>query len=173
MVINRIYKIKIFLHLVFITLFVSCSSDDSPIDGPMNIYGTWNVVSFIANEPLFDVNEDGINTTQLLDELPCRYSELVLNADSTFYQENNTWSYNDDSDSYECTGQNEISSISGTWSVNSNFSLLSLTIEGNIAFLEIDFDGATLQFNSSEVFLDKNAQGEKKNIYGRAFYKRN
>lgn len=142
-------------------------------DKSINIYGTWNATSFIANEPLFDINNDGINSTELLDELPCRYSELVLNTDFTFYQENNTWSYNQNLDSYGCIDQSEVSLISGTWSVNSNFSLLSLTIEGNTAFLEIDFDDETLQFNSSEIFLNKNSLGEPKNIYGKVFYQRN
>ncbi|MDO5980989.1 hypothetical protein [Flavivirga spongiicola] len=164
-------------NLLFLTLIssflISCSSDNDPIEEPLSIFGIWNSTSFIANEPLFDVNEDGVNSSELLDELPCRYSKLILNTDFTFYQENNTWFYNKDTQTYGCSTQDNISSVNGTWTVNSNYTLLSLEIDGNISFLKIELDSEVLQFNSSEIFINKNAQGEAKNIYGRAFYKRN
>lgn len=160
---------KMFLPLaLIIILFNSCSSDDADsLDNFMDITGTWDSTSFISNEPLFDVNEDGINSLELLDELPCRYSKLVLNEDLSFYQENNSWNYNENSNEYNCSSEDDISNVNGTWTINSDFTLLSLNINDNIAFLEIEFDGDTMKFNSSESFLDRNAQGELNNIYGK------
>ncbi len=157
--------------LTITLLFNACSSDDS-LQQFLDITGTWNSISFIANEPLFDINEDGLNSLELLDELPCRYSKLVLNEDLTFYQENNSWYYNESSKTYECSSENDISKVNGTWKVNSEFTLLSLTINGHTAFLEIEFDGKSLKFNSSEVFINKNAAGEVKNIYGKVLFKK-
>ncbi len=164
---------KAFLPFALTTMlmFNACSSDDS-LEQFLDITGTWNSKSFIANEPLFDANGDGVNSLELLDELPCRYSKFVLNEDLTFYQENNSWDYNESSNTYECSTGNAISKVIGTWTVNSEFSLLSLTIDGNTAFLEIDFDGETLKFDSSEVFINKNADGILKNIYGMVVFKK-
>lgn len=164
-------KKKIIPFVLTAMILTACSTDDVIIiEEPMNIYGTWNSISFIANEPLFDINGDGINSLELLVELPCRYSKLVLNEDLTFYQENNTWSYNESTNAYECSSGDSISSTNGTYKVNSNFSLLSFEIGGHIAFLEIEFDGEILKFNSSEVFINKNAEGEHKNISGKVIF---
>ena len=152
-------------------MFNSCSSDDS-LEQFLDITGTWNSKSFIANEPLYDANGDGVNSLELLDELPCRYSKFVLNEDLTFYQENNSSLYNESSNAYECSTGDAISKVNGTWTVNSDFSLLSLTIGEHTAFLEIDFDGETLKFNSSEVFINKNADGVVKNIYGKVIFQK-
>ncbi len=167
-------KATILLAVLVMLFLVSCSSsdDDTIINPTLNIYGTWNSISFVANEPLFDINNDGVTSLELLDELPCRYSKLVLNEDLTFYQESNTWNYNEGTNDYGCTS-GDISPVTGTWKVNSNFSLLSLDIDGNTAFLEIEFDGDTLRFNSSEVFIDRNSQGELQNIYGKVIYRKN
>ena len=151
---------------LIVVLFNSCSSDDDSLDQFIDVTGTWDSISFIANEPLFDINGDGVNSLELLDELPCRYSKLVLNEDLTFYQENNSWDYNQNSNEYECSSENDISNVNGTWTVNSDFSLLSLNINDNTAFLEIEFDGDTLKFIANESFLDRNAQGELNTIYG-------
>jgi hypothetical protein len=50
--------------------------------------------------------------------------------------------------------------------------MLSLEIDGHTAFVEVEFDGETLKFNSSEVFLNKNAFGELKEIRGAVVFKR-
>ena len=118
-------KINTLLFALLTLLFFSCSSDKDIIEEPKSIFGTWNSISFIANEPLFDINGDGVNSLELLDELPCRYSKLVLNEDFTFSQENNSWSYDDATNSYSCTTLNDVIPITGTWNVNSNFSLFN------------------------------------------------
>ena len=160
-------------YLCFLALIlVSCSSNELDESISMNISGTWNSISFIANEPLFDVNNNGINSKELLEELPCRYSILKLNNDQTFYQENNTYKFDEITNSYSCTSGNDITSTSGKWSVNSDNTMLSLEIDGNTAFLEVEFDGETLKFNSSESFLNKNALEELKEIKGSVTYKR-
>lgn len=168
-------KMKVvWVQTVSILFLASCSSDDAVKTIPSDsLIGTWETSNFIANEPLFDVNNDGINSTELLDELPCRYSIFKLNEDKTFYQENNSWQFNQSSNSYSCTSGDDISKVTGKWSVNSNKTMLILEIGEHTAFLEIEFDGEILAFNSSEILINKDALGENKNIYGRAFYKRN
>ena len=166
---------KIFIKPLFIfvvLIFLSCSNNEFDKDASIDITGKWNSVSFIANEPLFDVNKDGLNSTNLLDELPCRYSTFILNSDKTFSQENNTWQFNQSTNFYTCTSGNDITKVNGTWKVNSNNTMLSLEINGNTAFLTIEFDGKTLKFNSSESFINKNASGELKNIYGSVLYRK-
>ena len=74
------------LFILVIFIFLSCSNNESDEDLSKDITATWNSVSFIANEPLFDVNNDGINSTSLLDELPCRYSIFILNSDKPKYK---------------------------------------------------------------------------------------
>lgn len=160
-----------FISTLIVMLLFSCLSDDSiSVDNSKDITGTWNSISFLANEPLYDVNNDGINSLELLDELPCRYSIFILNEDQTFYQENNTWQFNSITNTYSCTNSNQLHKITGTWSVNSEFTLLSLEINGNISFLNIEFDGDKLKFNSSESFLNKNVLGDIKKIYGKVIY---
>lgn len=165
-------KTILFFALTTMLLFNACSSDDNSLEQFLDITGTWNSTKFIATEPLYDANGDGINSLELLDELPCRYSKFVLNQDLTFYQENNSWIYNESSNTYECSTGNDISKVNGTWKVNSEFTLLSLTIGEHTAFLEIEFDGETLKFDSSEVFINKDAEGVLKNIYGKVIFKK-
>lgn len=168
---KKITIIKSILVL-FVLVIASCSNNDVEETFSQDISGIWSSFSFIANEPLFDVNNDGVNSIDLLNELPCRYSALELNSDKTFYQENNTWKFDFTTNSYGCTSGSEITKVNGTWKVNSNNTMLSLEVDGNTAFLEVEFDGETLKFNSSEILLNKNANCEIKNIRGSVSYKR-
>ena len=86
----------------------------------------------------------------------------------------NTWAfkYNQSTNTYNCTFGDEITKVNGTWKVNSENTMLSLEINGNTVFLHVEFDGEFLKFNSSEVFLNKNANGELKNIRGSVSYTR-
>mgnify|MGYP005993523433 FL=1 len=153
-------------------ILTSCSNNVEEEGFAQDISGVWKSINFIASEPLFDVNNDGVNSIDLLNELPCRYSTLELNSDKTFNQENNTWKFDSTTNSYGCTSGSEITKVIGTWKVNSDNTMLSLKVDGNTAFLEIEFDGETLKFNSSEILLNKNAAGEVKNIRGSVSYKR-
>jgi len=164
--------IKKLLLLSIALILTSCSNEDEEETFSQDIAGTWNSISFIANEALFDVNNDGVNSKDVLDELPCRYSTFILNEDKTFYQENNSWKFNPNTNNYDCTSENEISKVSGTWKVNAENTMLSLDINGNTAFLYIEFNGEFLKFNSSESLLNRNANGEIKDIRGSVLYKR-
>lgn len=166
---NILKKYTLFTLVIILS---SCSKNELDEAISTDISGTWNSISFLANEPLFDVNNDGTNSKELLNELPCRYSIFKLNDDQTFYQENNTYKFNENTNSYSCTSGNELTIVRGKWRVNSNNTMLSLEINGHRAFLEIEFDGEILKFNSSEVFLNKNALGELKKIRGLITYKR-
>ena len=52
------------------------------------------------------------------------------------------------------------------------FPFLTIIIDGNIAFLPIEFDGETLMFNSSESFIDRDIQGELQSIYGKIIFQK-
>ena len=158
--------------IIAVLFFAACSKREVVEAFSQDITGTWNLISTTANEPLFDVNNDDINSTNLLDELPCRYSIFKLNSDKTFYQENNTYKFNENTNSYSCTSGDEITRVNGTWKINTENTMLSLEINGNTAFLHIEFDGEFLKFNSSEVFLNKSALGVLKNIRGSVYYTR-
>lgn len=164
--------IKKVVLVIAVFIISACSKEEVEEVFSQDISGTWNAISFTANEPLFDVNNDGINATNLLDELPCRYSIFKLNSDKTFYQENNAYTYNQSTNTYSCTSGDALSIVRGTWKMNTDNTMLSLEINGNTAFLYIEFDGEFLKFNSSEVFLNKNANGELKNIRGSVSFTR-
>ncbi|WP_299526627.1 hypothetical protein [uncultured Lutibacter sp.] len=166
-------KNNILYLIVAVISFSSCNNTNDVPEQPKTIAGTWNAISFISNQPLYDMNSNGINSTELLEELPCRYSTLILRSDLSFYQENNTFSYDEQLEAYSCTTTEDISFVSGTWKVNQDFTLLSLEVNGNTAFLEIEFDGELLKFESSEKFVDRNQQGEFENMYGKVILKRN
>ena len=118
--------IKKVVFIIAVFIIAACSKEEVEEVFSQDISGTWNAISFTANEPLFDVNNDGINATNLLDELPCRYSIFKLNSDKTFYQENNAYKYNQSTNTYSCTSGDELSIVRGTWKMNTDNTMLSL-----------------------------------------------
>jgi len=161
------------IKLVTITiLLASCSMSDTTSLESNSIVGEWNSTSFLADIPMYDINGDGINSKELLDELSCRYSKLVLNEDLTFSQETNYWKQDEDN-IYACNTADEIITYNGTWKINTTNTLLSLEVDGNVLFLRIQFDGETLSHRSGMAFFNLNAAGEKENIAGKISYNRN
>ncbi|MFD2585595.1 hypothetical protein ACFSQJ_01560 [Croceitalea marina] len=75
-------KKNVFLFLCLISLF-SCNLDDG-VDGitPPNFaaVGLWDLSEVVMNPPQ-DLNDDGISSTNLLDELDCLTGELLIDGD--------------------------------------------------------------------------------------------
>ncbi|WP_299668504.1 lipoprotein [uncultured Polaribacter sp.] len=166
-------KINFIITIVTLLILSSCSSnDETEPENNLSIIGEWNSKSFIADEPLFDMNKDGINSTEFLEELPCRYSKFVFNTDKTFYQENNFWD-SDSNGNYICLTGSDLSTTSGTYEVNSGFSILTLKVGTNSVNIEIEFDGNTFSHRSTSEFFNLDANGNNKEIYGEIFYERN
>ncbi len=72
--------------LVFLSLCVlSCSSDDdSNNDATPTIVGTWIISEFNLENDSFDLNEDGVESNDLIIETGCYQGEkIVFNADGT------------------------------------------------------------------------------------------
>ena len=166
-------KINLIITLVTLLILSSCSSnDETETENNLSIIGEWTSKSFIADEPLFDMNKDGINSTEFLNELPCKYSILKFNEDNTFYQENNWWTI-DNNQEYTCSSGVDLTKINGTYEINSDFSILTLKSGTNSINIEIEFDGEILSHRSSSEFFNLDANGNNKEIYGGIFYERN
>lgn len=74
-----------FISFVFLCFVTACSSDD---EGPnmadaSAIIGTWNLTEVNINIAQ-DVDQDGIFSTNLVDELPCLTGVLNINANGTW-----------------------------------------------------------------------------------------
>lgn len=69
--------LNIFLAALFITGFTSCSNDDSASEDTSELAGEYTIVSMTSNIPV-DLNNDGIASTNLMDEL----GEALANADT-------------------------------------------------------------------------------------------
>lgn len=71
------------LFLITLTLFIfSCSSDDGGTE-EVSIVGTWTATSFVTSRS-FDLNGDGQESNDLIEELDCYMSVLTFRADGTF-----------------------------------------------------------------------------------------
>lgn len=62
--------------------FFSCSSDDE-VTEEVSIVGTWTATSFITSTS-FDLNGDGQESNDIIQELDCYMSVLTFRADETF-----------------------------------------------------------------------------------------
>lgn len=72
----------IFFILLLPLIFSSCSSDDGAVQ-EVSILGTWTATSFITSTS-FDLNGDGQESNDIIQELDCYMSVLTFRADGTF-----------------------------------------------------------------------------------------
>jgi purine-nucleoside phosphorylase len=75
---------KKILLLIFISLvaLTSCSSGEEIND--LSIHGSWKLSSYIIERP-FDINKDGVENLNLLNEIDCVANEtLIFDKDGTF-----------------------------------------------------------------------------------------
>jgi len=78
-------KLKLFLF-AFLFVFLSCSSDDETTSNEVSLVGTWELSSAKGSLSL-DLNQDGLTSNSLLDELPCYKHTIVVKDDNTFTEE--------------------------------------------------------------------------------------
>ncbi|NJB72553.1 hypothetical protein GGR42_003044 [Saonia flava] len=126
---------KLILPIVFIfvnLLFISCSSDSSEdsnnVSPSAEVMGSWALAEININPPQ-DVNEDGTASTNVLNELSCLNSTLLLNNDFT-------WSLSGtDLNVQFITGNlynltcKPTSSLVGTWGFSNNTVILTGNID--------------------------------------------
>jgi len=109
-----------FLSVVILisSLFSACNSDDDndtiEIDPNKELYGKWELTELHQTEAQ-DLNDDGIFSTNVVDELPCYFTELTFTPQFTYTYESmgikmNYLSQNE----LDITCTNETSG-SGTW----------------------------------------------------------
>lgn len=117
-------KTRILVYVLSLFTLLSCDDDEwEDVQQFADLAGTWVMTSSTSDEPLFDINGDGENSTDILEELSCRKIELVLNADATFKLIDNTWAF-DSEGTVICSGNDSVSE--GTWSLNKDLSAISL-----------------------------------------------
>lgn len=116
--------LSLFFFIPSIILFCSCSSDDSGKDNESpadQLIGTWSLTEFNVNPPQ-DLNDDDVTSGNLIDELDCLTTTLVLNADFSWNSTGSTLDIQHiTGDLYHitCTTPSQ-SSNSGTWSFSNN-----------------------------------------------------
>jgi len=79
-------QIKTILLLLACTIIcISCSNDDAPSqpDESQLVIGSYSL-SAVNISPAQDLNEDGITSTNLLDEMVCVTGTLAVNADKSW-----------------------------------------------------------------------------------------
>jgi hypothetical protein len=126
-----------------LVLFSSCSSDDLQNENNSNIQGVWKLAAWNV-EGGFDMNNDGVNNTNLLNEIDCIQNETLLfeangvvSLNTTFNPDIEIVLLNDATNAYlfnvECETEGVIS-LATSYTVNgSNVSIgeSSAKIDGN------------------------------------------
>lgn len=163
---------KIFMLLMITMISFSCDDDtDEFLQNNENLVGEWSAIYTIADAPLFDINNDGTNSIDIMEELQCQYFTLQLNNDFTYSQRHNIYSYNSDNDEYTCVEDNAYTST-GFWTVNEELTMITFSIDGNDTYVPIELNEGILSFRSGVPFLNKNAEGEAIDVYGKVFYEK-
>lgn len=137
---------KKFLILVISLLVFSCSDDDGGTAPNPNfelVQGTWNLTELTIS-PAQDINDDGVSTTNILDELDCISARISLRPD-------NTWSFSGNDVvittitgglfKFFCSEENRTSG--GNWDIQGNLVRLA-DAAGNITQFTFDNEENTL-----------------------------
>lgn len=163
---------KIFMLLMITTISFSCDDDtDESLQNNESLVGDWSAIYTLADEPLFDINNDGTNSMDIMKELECQYFILQLNNDFTFSQRHNIYSYNSNNDEYTCIEDNTYIST-GFWTVNEELTMITFSIDGNDSYVPIEYNNGILSLKSGVPFLNKNAEGVITDVYGKIFYQK-
>lgn len=119
--------------LCVLAFFASCTSDDTPHSGNASIIGVWKLSAWNVDEG-FDINNDGIANTNLLNEIDCSRNETLFFDDKGVVSLNTTFSpdisialLNQESPKYhfnvECDTEGIIS-LAASYSVNDSVVLI-------------------------------------------------
>lgn len=149
-------KLVVSLFVLTALVFTSCESDDDG-SSSSNIQGTWKLTAWNSVES-FDLNNDGVASTNLLDEMDCYNNETIVFANnvataiSTSYADitaeivvgtTNEFNY-----SIDC--EQEFSSDDAIFTVNGNTVTITTTemFDGEVSenVLVATINGNTLSF---------------------------
>lgn len=162
---------------------ISCTNINLEVSDPVpehrvglsEYIGNWVMIASLSDEPLADLNADGVNSRNILEELPCRRIELFLSSKSTFILSANSWAYSSSNGALDChtTGF----SVEGNWSVNEIMGALVLdfSIDGNVYdTLEtpVNIGGGHLTCRLNIPLFDINHNGDQSNVYGAITFKK-
>jgi hypothetical protein len=142
-------KIKLLSIIIILSgLFGACNSDDDEntleIDPNKELYGKWELTE-LRMTVAQDLNNDGVYSTNLIDELPCFFSEHTFDPDFTYTSNSMGFKMDFISNTevdFTCTTE---SRTSGTWTRVSATEITmfgsSWTLEGNklISEREVEF----------------------------------
>ncbi len=150
-------KNNTFLLLCLISLF-GCNLDDG-VDGiaPPNfaVVGLWDLSEVVMNPPQ-DLNEDGISSTNLLDELDCLVGALLIDGDLQWSLEQTDLSITTITGGQFDIRCNGTVTESGTWFSDET----KVTFEGNPQFSALQIEDGKLVLN-----LNQDLPGFQKFVY--------
>lgn len=171
---SKIIKImkKIVLLLLSVCVLSCSSDDDSNNDATPAIVGTWVISQFNVENDAFDLNDDGVESNELISESGCYQGEkLIFNADgtasitfTTYLELTLTNSNNVETFSYTCEADNTMFNF--TWSQLDN-GLFVINSEGEqtpLTLLNINTLSRPSFFEYQVIFLDSNGD-----VLGTAF----
>lgn len=140
---------KTLIGFIFlISLVFSCSSDDGTPQANQNaqIIGTY-VLSEVNVSPPQDLNEDGIASTNLLDEMTCITGTINVNADTTWNINVIRLNVTTITGGLFFIGCGDADTSSGNWTFSNNqltlnggFEPTIYTLNGNTIVRQIDED---------------------------------
>lgn len=131
--------------LALVVLTGACSKDDAPTPNPNAdlVLGSWNLTE-LRISPAQDIDEDGIATTNVLDEMDCISAQITIRSD-------NTWSFSGNDlvvttitgglFKFFCSEDNRTSG--GNWDINGN-TLRLADGTGNVTQFTFDATANTL-----------------------------
>jgi hypothetical protein len=89
---KRMKKTTYFLlALASMVLLTACSDDDGNSSGfsPEELVGTWDLTAVNVSSEV-DLNDDGVSSSNLIDEQDCISGTITINADNTYqFQQSN------------------------------------------------------------------------------------
>ncbi|MCE7993688.1 MAG: hypothetical protein HEP71_17010 [Roseivirga sp.] len=156
--------------IVAIMTLVACSNDDD--SEPLNLLGKWRATKIVMTEPIFDANGDGVNSMNLLEELPCRYILFEFKNDETIKASFNLSVYHAPLEQYICVEDVNLPEDMFQWSPGEDQDQIGVIYEGSTVYVPLQYDGETLSHQSIIPLFDRNAAGEEKLITGTIYYER-
>jgi len=128
-------KLNKILGAFFVTLLISCGSDDDAPSGPTQeelnqVIGTWQL-SQVNVSAAQDINNDGNSSANLIEELDCLSGTLSFTSDFKWnLQVVNPTITSITNDQFAFSCDNEVE-LSGTWALQGNTVLIRQGVETN------------------------------------------
>lgn len=138
---------KILLFTMVFTILISCNinNDDGVPPPNFDVIGLWDLTE-VNIDPPQDINEDGMASTNLLDELDCLSGELLINGNLLWTLEQTSLQVTTITNgqfNVECSGNIE---ANGEWFSDEN----EITFEDNPEFSALQIESGSLVLSLGE-----------------------